>query len=63
MRITNPSATPNRVRIEAWDNDEPAEETVTLELDAQASVQLSVVDLEEGNPERFDGRFGDGTGK
>lgn len=63
MRITNPSATPNRVRIEAWDNDEPAEETVTLELDARASVQLSVVDLEEGNPERFDGRFGDGTGK
>ena len=29
----------------------------------RATVTLSSQDLERGNPERFNGRFGDGTGK
>lgn len=64
LRISNPSSRPNTVTLRAWnDRAEPADRDVTLTIAPRATVTLSSQDLERGNPERFNGRFGDGTGK
>ena len=64
VRLINPTSTANRVRIEAWDDrGEPGEGVVTLELAPRAGATLTSVALEDGDPERFQGAFGDGAGK
>ena len=64
LRITNPSWEENTVTLRAWDDSaEPAENAVTLTIAPRATVTLSAQDLEKGNPDRFEGRFGDGAGK
>lgn len=64
LRITNPSAEPNTVTLKAWDDlGEPAESEVTVTIEPRATVNLSAQDLEAGNADVFQGRFGDGTGK
>ena len=64
LRITNPSTEPNTVTLKAWDDlGEPAESEVTVIVEPHATVNLSAQDLEAGNADVFQGRFGDGTGK
>ena len=64
LRITNPSWEENTVTLRAWDDSAaPAENAVTLTIAPRATVTLSAQDLERGNPDRFEGRFGDGAGK
>ena len=64
LRITNPSWQDNTVTLRAWDDTAaPAENDVTVTIEPRATVMLSAQDLEKGNPDRFQGSFGDGTGK
>ena len=64
LRITNPGSEPNTVTLRAWDDlGQPGEQEVSVDIEPRATVSLFAQDLEEGNADRFTGRFGDGTGK
>ncbi len=63
LRVINPSTSPGRVTIVAWDDDGNFRGPVTFTLNAKNSRQLNSVDLESGNPAKAAGSIGDGVGK
>lgn len=63
LRVINPSSSAGRVTIVAWDDDGNFRGPVTFTLNAKNSRQLNSNDLENGNPAKAAGSFGDGVGK
>ena len=64
LRIANPNSELVHVQIEAWDaHATPAEDIIRLALEPYAAVLLSSQQLENGHPDVFEGRLGDGEGK
>ena len=63
IRPHNPTSDMAEIQIYGDDTGDPAEDFVTVTIDPSVTVMLSAQDLEAGNAELFEGRFGDGAGK
>lgn len=63
LRVINPSTSAGLVTIVAWDDNGNYRGPVTFTLAPKNSRQLNSGDLENGNPAKAAGSFGDGVGK
>ena len=63
VRVINPSGTAGKVTVYGWDDNGNYRGPLTFNLLAGNSRQFNSQDIENGNPAKLTGAFGDGVGK